>query len=226
MTYKSVIFDLFGTLVDDFLSWASPMHRELVAALGVPSDLFMELWRRSSDMRTIGQFQTVEASIEFVCDRMGVKVGGEQMRAAVAVRMKHIKRALKPRADAIETLVQLRRAGLRTGLLSNCSVEIPMLWPETPFAGLMDATVFSCRERVRKPDPRIYHLACERLGVMPSDCVYIADGENHELSAAATTGLHPVLIRTASQDKSESHREAREWQGEAVARLAELVRLM
>jgi len=226
MKYKCAIFDLFGTLVDDFLSWASPMNDELVKALAVQFDPFMDMWRQSSEMRTIGKFQTVEASIDHVCDAMGIRVGAEQLKAAVEVRMKYIKRALEPRADAVATLTRLRNEGCRTGLLSNCSLEIPMLWLETAFAELMDSVVFSCRERLRKPDPRIYRLVCDRLGVNPVDCVYVADGENYELAGAAEAGLHPVLIRTASQNKSKSHQEAREWQGDTIAGLADVLSLV
>jgi putative hydrolase of the HAD superfamily len=78
-----------------------------------------------------------------------------------------------------------------------------------------------------KPDPHIYQLACERLGVMPEDCLYIADGENHELAAAAKVGLHSVLIRNSSRDNgSELLREAREWQGAAISSLPEAITLL
>ena len=80
---------------------------------------------------------------------------------------------------------------------------------------------------MKKPDLRIYHLACERLGVIPDSCLYIADGENHELTAAAKVGLCPVLIRTSSQEtRSKLHQEAREWQGTTIARLTEILQLV
>ena len=72
-----------------------------------------------------------------------------------------------------------------------------------------------------------YHLACERLGVEPGDCLYIADGENYELTAAAKVGIHPVLLRTSSQEtRGEVLREAREWQGDTVSSLPEVLRLI
>jgi putative hydrolase of the HAD superfamily len=227
MKFKSVIFDLYGTLVDDFGSSVGQKHTEFVEALAVPSDAFMKLWRQTTDMRVIGAFQTVEASIEYVCDLLSAPLTAEQLTRAVTIRLEFIKRTLTPRPDALETLAQLKSDGYKIGLLSNCSIDIPILWPETDFAGLTDSAIFSSRERLKKPDPRIYNLACERLGMKPEECLYIADGENHELAAAAKIGIHPLLLRNSSRDnRSELLREAREWQGDVVSNLPEVATLL
>lgn len=227
MKFQAVIFDLFGTLVDDFVSSIGQIHSELTTALEVPVEQFLQLWRQTSEMRTNGAFQTVEASIEYICAVMGVRVTEEQMMKAVEMRLQQIRRALKPRPDAVQTLTRLKDEDYKIGLLSNCSVEIPILWPETEFANLIESPVFSCRERLKKPDPRIYRLASERLGMAPENCLYIADGENHELAAAAEVGLHPVLIRTSlMQTRKELFRESVEWQRATIRSLAEVLQLV
>jgi len=227
MKFQAVIFDLFGTLVDGFMSSVGQIHTELPTALQIPPEQFVQVWRQTSEMRTNGTFQTVEASIKYVCDNIGVQVTAEQMAKAVEIRLRHIQHALKPRRDAVTTLVQLKDEGYKISLLSNCSVEIPILWPETEFAELIESPIFSCRERLKKPDLRIYRLACERLGVTPEFCLYVADGENHELAAAAKVGLHPVLIRNSPQDNgNELLREAREWQSTAISTLPEVLTLI
>ena len=224
MKIETVIFDLFGTLVDDFGRWIGHMQSELIAALGVPSEPFTEIWRRTSEMRTIGEFQTVEASIEYVCGLMGIKVTPEQIAKAVEIRLQNIRRALNPRPDVLETLARLKQNNYKIGLLSNCSIEIPILWPGTEFAGLFDTAIFSSRERLKKPDPRIYQLACQRLGLEPEACLYIADGENHELAGAAKVGLHPVLLQNSTRDNHrELLREAREWQGDCISSVTEVL---
>jgi len=227
MKFIAVIFDLFGTLVDDFGSSAGQMNHELAAALGVPYEPFMQLWSQTLQMRAIGAFQTVEASIEHVCLAMEMQVGAEQIKKAVEIRLQYIRQALKPRPNAEATLAQLKHQGHKLGLLSNCSIEIPILWRETAFANLIDTPIFSSRARLKKPDPRIYHLACERLDVMPDSFLYIADGEDYELASAAKVGLHPVLIRTPSQkNDGRLHQEAREWQGTMIASLPEVLQLV
>jgi putative hydrolase of the HAD superfamily len=226
MTIQAVIFDLFGTLVGDFIS-VGQTHDELAAILGAPYEPFMKQWREITGRRTLGEFQTVEASIEHVCGALGVTVNAEQMAKAVDFRLEYTRRALVPKPDAVATLTQLKQAGFKIGLLSNCSVEIPILWPETEFVDLIESPVFSSRERLKKPDRRIYHLACERLGVAPEDCLYIADGENHELKAAADFGMSPVLIRpTSHEPRGELRQEAREWQGLTISALAEVLEVV
>jgi putative hydrolase of the HAD superfamily len=226
MKFEAVIFDLFGTLVDDFVSSVAQMHEEMALALAVPYEQFMQHWRETAEMRIIGAFDTVEANIEYVCDAMKVSPRAEQIENAVEIRMKYIRRALQPKPDAINTPNQLRNWGYKIGLISNCSIEIPILWQETAFANVIDTPIFSSRVRLRKPDIRIYHLACEQLGVTPEACLYIADGEDHELAAGAKVGLHPVLIRTVTQKTSSSHQEARDWQGSIIASLPEVLQLV
>jgi len=224
MRFHAIIFDLFGTLVDDFVSSTGPMNAELLTALDVPREPFMQHWRKTSEMRTIGEFQTVEASIEHVCTTIGEQVTAEQMAKAVEIRLKYIRRALEPRADALPTLRQLKDDGYKIGLLSNCSIEIPILWPETPFADFFHSTVFSSRERLKKPELSIYQLACDRLGMTPEACLYVADGENFELAAAAQVGLRPVLIRNPSPDRrSGMLREAEEWEDAVISNLPEIL---
>jgi putative hydrolase of the HAD superfamily len=227
MKFEAVIFDLFGTLVDDFGSSVGQMHHEMAAALAVPYEQFMALWGQTAKMRIIGAFETVEANIKYVCDTINVNPTTEQLEKAVEIRMKYIRQALRPRPEAISTASELKNKGYKIGLLSNCSIEIPILWQETAFANLFNATVFSSRERLKKPDTRIFDLACERLGTMPASCLYIADGEDHELKAAASVGLHPVLIRTASQKtRGELHQEARDWQGPSIDSLKDVLQLV
>jgi putative hydrolase of the HAD superfamily len=226
MKFETVIFDLFGTLVSHFMSSVGEMHKEMAAVLAVPYEKFNARWNRTTEMRVVGAFATVEASIEHVLSEMNAAAQAEQMEQAVAIRMSYIKNALRPKAHAISTLKQLKRHRYRTGLLSNCSAEIPLLWPQTDFAGAIDTPIFSCLARLKKPDERIYHLACERLGSKPQSCLYIADGEDHELAAAARAGLQPVLIRSSSEETlSELHTEAREWRGPAITTLPELLAL-
>jgi putative hydrolase of the HAD superfamily len=141
--------------------------------------------------------------------------------------MKYIRRVLQPKPEAIDTLSQLKNQAYKIGLVSNCSIEIAILWPETPFANLMDTAIFSCIARLKKPDERIYHLVIERLGITPESCLYVGDGEDYELTAAAKAGLHPVLIRTSSrQSHGKSHQDAREWQGATIGGLTEVLHLV
>ena len=100
-----------------------------------------------------------------------------------------------PSPHAIEILSYLKKEGYKTGLISDCSYEVSIVWESTPFAKLIDIPVFSCAVGVKKPDPRIYFMALEQLAIEPQDCLYIGDGSSHELTGALKVGMHPVWIR-------------------------------
>ena len=56
-----------------------------------------------------------------------------------------------------------------------------------------DIFIESAREGLRKPDPRIYELACQRLGVAPSEVVFLDDiGEN--LKPARRLGMTTIKV--------------------------------
>jgi putative hydrolase of the HAD superfamily len=228
MSLTAVIFDLFGTLVDDFGASAGAGHtEEMATALAVPYEQLVPLWRQTTEMRIVGAFETVEASIKYVCDAMNAHPRPEQISKAVEIRMDYVRRALHPKPDAIDTLSGLKSRGYKIGLVSNSSIEIPLLWHETPFANLIDAPIFSSRVCMKKPDLHIYHLACDSLAVIPNSCLYIADGEDHELAAAAKVGLHPVLIRNASQKTQRKlHQEANEWRGQSITNLSAVLEIV
>ena len=154
--------------------------------------------------------------------RWGLWPTRRRLAGAEEVRIEFSRRILRPRADAVATLRRLRTLGLRTALISDCSADVPVLWPTTPYAEAIDEPLFSCVEGLVKPDPELYLRACGRLGVEPRDCVYVGDGGNHELTGAERVGMRAVLIRTP-RDRARSHGSERDtWQGEAIEDLGEI----
>jgi len=84
----------------------------------------------------------------------------------------------------VHKIRELRAAGYRVALLTNNVAEWGDAWRATfPVDELFDTVVDSCAVGMRKPDPRIYALTCNRLGVEPSASVFLDD--NHENVAAA-----------------------------------------
>jgi putative hydrolase of the HAD superfamily len=140
---------------------------------------------------------TIPSASKFICQKLGVPVTKAQVETAAGLRLEYTRACLLPRADAVPVLQKVRSLGYRTALVSDCSPEVPALWDCTPFFKLFDAALFSCSVKLKKPDPRIYNLAAERLGVRPEDCLYIGDGSSRELDGAAV-GMTPVLSAPAS----------------------------
>lgn len=227
--YDAVIFDLFGTLVDDAIYHAPNAQRRgaigvaMADILGVPRDAFLRLWDETVSQRDAGVFQTTEACLVYVLHELGVSGGTSQIQEAARLRLEYVRLTLEPRPDALETLASLKTSGYKVGLLSNCSDGVAILWPTTPFAEWMDVTVLSCEVGLTKPDPRIYHLACERLGVRAEKCLFVGDGGSNELSAASELGMGAVLIRTPD-DTEDGSRQS--WNGTRISALGEVLSLL
>jgi putative hydrolase of the HAD superfamily len=229
MKYRAVIFDLFGTLVDIF-SWSEYQRvcQRMAAALGVPYEDFMRLWTgNSARLRRTGAFANTRLNLEYICTVLDVPAEPTRVQEAVGMRLDYIRRALTPRSDAVKTLSRSKKAGLKTGLISNASPAVPAIWSETPLAPLVDVAVFSCEAAVEKPDHRIYELACERLRVSPQDCLYVGDGDDRELSGATGAGMRAVMIRAHYEDESDALRGAEgQWAGARISRLTEVLDLI
>ena len=111
---------------------------------------------------------------------------------------------MEPEPEMVEAVRQLRGSGLKAGLLSNS-------WSTDHYdrkllAELFDAVVLSADVGMHKPQPEIYRLAAERLGVAPEECLFVDDlKENCE--GAEAVGMTAIW-----------HRSPRE----TIARLSEL----
>jgi putative hydrolase of the HAD superfamily len=126
---------------------------------------------------------------------------------ATAVQLAGSAAVRTPRPGVLPVLATLRRRNLRLGLISDCSSELAESWPETPFAPLIDAAVFSWREGYRKPDQRLYATVAERLGVTPQQCWFVGDGGSREHRGAAAAGMRPVLVTNAGYPEAAAYRD-------------------
>lgn len=228
MKHQAVIFDLFGTLVESF---SIQEHRnilvDMASVLSAPPDEFAQLWIDVFDWRSTGVFKSPEENIEYNCRKLGVYPGDTEIKHAAQIRHDFTLRSLAPRTDAIEVLSNLKSAGYKLALISDCSAEVPEIWESTPFAPLIDVPVFSCSAGLKKPDPRIYHLATSKLGVEPEDCLYIGDGSSQELTGASKVGMYPVLIRVPGEEDLNPYRiNAEDWHGPAISSLREVLNLV
>lgn len=229
MKYDAVIFDLFGTLVDntEFLDLSrSEYNRTLsnvAAALSIPEPDLLRLWSETVHERDAGLFPSMEKYFRHICREIGVKADARQIANAVELRLEYLRSVLTSRNHTVETLTELKASGYRLGLISDCSSEVPLLWPETPFAALLDGAIFSCEVKLTKPDPRIYRMVCDSLKVAPGKCLYVGDGGSGELTGAVEFGMDPVLIR-APYDTVNGHRE--DWEGTRISELKQVLDLV
>jgi putative hydrolase of the HAD superfamily len=208
---RAVIFDLWETLIDWDPDAAAAMVGEVSELVG---DHFTERWNRSTNryiapIRTaLGDAGVPAAVLDDVC----------------AVRLEYVRRSLVPRPGAVETLRELRRRGLLVGLITVCTEDVEHLWPESEFAGLFDAEVFSSQLGIAKPDPRIYLHCAEELGVEPGEAVFVGDGANDELAGAVRVGMRALLIHRPGEPPLWP--EVQTWDGPRVTSIPEVLEVL
>jgi putative hydrolase of the HAD superfamily len=94
----------------------------------------------------------------------------------------------------------LREAGIRTGVISNWDRRLASLIEGLGLGEMFDVVVSSADVGLRKPDPRVFMLACERLGVAPEEAVHVGDHHYADVLGARAVGMTPVLIQRAGSD--------------------------
>ena len=129
---------------------------------------------------------------------------GPRFAAAIGLapeRGDGIAERLFARAEADEAMLQAvtaaKRAGVKTGLISNSWGEA-LVYDRDAFGELFDAWVISHEVGMRKPDPAIYELGAERIGLPPEACVFVDDlGGN--LKPAKALGMATVKHTDAAE---------------------------
>ena len=92
----------------------------------------------------------------------------------------------------VEALRRARARGMRTGLISN-SMGVDR-YDRSSFPELFDGVVISGDVGMHKPQPEIFRLGCDRVGLAPGECIFVDDlRENCE--GAEAVGMTAVLHR-------------------------------
>jgi putative hydrolase of the HAD superfamily len=211
---RAVIFDLWDTLVDWPVGEGEVLKHRVAVHVGGDPAAFELAWRASYRASQTGPFADVLRSLG---------VPDEHIDGHVTARHDFGRRFLRLRDGARDAIAELRRRGVKLGLITVCSEEVPVAWPETELAGLFDAETFSSECGLVKPEPEIYLRTAEALGVDAADCFFVGDGANDELAGAERVGMTPVLF--LPDDREPLWPQVREWAGLRVSSMREVVEL-
>ncbi len=188
---RACVFDAYGTLFDVH----SAVGR-LRAQVGDQADALSQLWRtkqleyswlRALMGRHVDFWQVTGEALDYALARTGVD-------PAVRAPLLQAYLTLDAYPEVPDVLRRLRAGGLKTAILSNG--EPKMLEAGARSAGidgLLDAILSVEAVGVFKPEPRVYQLAVERLGV-PADAIAFQSSNAWDVHGAACFGLRPVWI--------------------------------
>ncbi len=116
---------------------------------------------------------------------------GEMLGVAPDGLIERLFGGLAPEQAMIDAVKTARAAGLRTGLITNSWGM--GIYDRAPLA-IFDATVISGDVGLHKPQPEIYELGADRIGVAPTACVFV-DDLRENVAGAEAVGMKAILHR-------------------------------
>jgi putative hydrolase of the HAD superfamily len=128
---------------------------------------------------------------------------GDELFPSIAQRLyaRHAERNLwcTVRERTAETLDELRRLGYRLGVISNSDGRVEALVESAGLRGSFEFVIDSGSVGVEKPDPRIFRMALERMGIDPHDAVYVGDVYEIDVAGARAAGMRAILLDPLSR---------------------------
>jgi putative hydrolase of the HAD superfamily len=91
-------------------------------------------------------------------------------------------------------LAALKQEGYRMGVVSNSYGNIETLCREFGYNDYLDVLIDSAVENIRKPDPKIYNLAAERLGLPPENILMVGDNYDRDILPARLVGMKTAWL--------------------------------
>lgn len=184
---RAVIFDLGGVVVDSPLHAIARYERDHGLEHNSINHSIVDAGERGAWSRLERGELSLDVffePFEADCRKAGLAVDARRM-------MMYIAEASTPRPQMLEAIRRIRARELRTAALTNN-------WPNEerephPFRALFHVFIESSVVGLRKPDPRIYELACRELDVPPAEAVFLDDiGRN--LKSARAMGMTTIKV--------------------------------
>lgn len=189
MAIRAVIFDLGGVVL------GSPPHafRAYEKERGIEINFLNRMVMRNGPTGAWARLERGELDmLEFIAEfdaealRDGVTISTAELMERVAL-------ASMPRESMVLAVRKIRAHGFKTAALTNNWIAEDQNSKMALLRGEFDVFVESALEGLRKPDPKIYELTCARLGVTPSEVIFLDDlGPN--LKPAKAMGMHTIKV--------------------------------
>ena len=194
MTIKAVLFDLDETLLDHSTGLEAFLHDQYqryppyVAHIPYPTfrDRFIALDQRGYVHKAIVYQQLL---LEFAISNLTVAELVADYRTTCWQHGKTF-------ANTPGVLQTLRSWGLKVGIVTNGETDFQSRHIDvTGLAELVDTILISEQEHLRKPDPRLFQRAAERLGVAPNHCLFVGDHPINDMLGAQSAGMSTIWLQ-------------------------------
>jgi putative hydrolase of the HAD superfamily len=184
---RGLLVDFGGVLTTNVFE----SFRAFCRGEGLDPDAFLDLFRNDPDARAeLRQVETGQIDENEFARRIGGRMGVQETDGLVD----RLFAGIRPDGAMVAAVKRAKAAGVRTGLLSNSMGA--GRYDRKSFPELFDGVVISGEVGLHKPQPEIFRLGAERVGLPPEECVFVDDlRENCE--GAEAVGMTAVLHRGA-----------------------------
>jgi putative hydrolase of the HAD superfamily len=187
MPYRAVLFDLGGVVVGSPLDAIARYEREH----GIPVGFINRVVVATGAAGAWSRLERGELDLEAFYPAFDRDCAGAGCRISARELMGLVAESTVPRPAMLEAIRRIRARGLLAGAVTNNWIT------EDEGTGALrphfDAFVESAVTGVRKPDPRIFELACAALRIAPPEAVLLDDiGAN--LKSARALGMRTIKV--------------------------------
>lgn len=191
--YKAVLFDFGGVILSSPFDAFADYER----ANGLPENFLRTINATNHTDNAWAKLERSEVDIEGFAPlfEAEARAAGHKVDARAVLAL--LAGVIRP--EMVRALDAIRAAGLSTACLTNNFVSFDDFPGEAratdrdEVLARFDVIIESSKIGVRKPDPRFYEIACETLGVVPEECVFLDDlGVN--LKPARAMGMTTIKV--------------------------------
>jgi putative hydrolase of the HAD superfamily len=174
--------------------------REFCEREGLSPDAFLDLFRSDEEARRdLRRLETGKIDEEEFASKIGPKIGLDRTEGFID----RLFAGMEPDGEMVGAVKRAKALGVPTGLVSNSMGA--GRYDRESFPEMFDGVVISGEVGFHKPQPEIYRLGAESVGLNPADCVFVDDlKENCE--GAEAVGMTAVLHRGADSTLPELER--------------------
>ena len=204
--FKAVLFDLGGTLVKH--EDGPVIHRRILEDNGIDVSLEAVTRAHNENERELDMNQIPEQGQAFWIKwntRLLESLGIEKNKEILARKLDKEWLdycTLEVYPDVIETLVQLRKRGIKTGIITNAfERDFQRILSQLKLSDFFDIVVGTDTCKKIKPDKGIFLYTVGRLGIKPDEALFVGDSLENDFEGAKNSGLTALLIDRENKSK-------------------------
>lgn len=182
MAVKAIVFDLWNTLsYNEGMNPAVAIMEEFnITDIKILEESFMKK-----------KFPSINEAMSNLCRHAGIEPNKKNLQRMQEIWMNS---GIKTKIfeDVIPVLKELKRE-YKLGLISNTDCYYLDFFKDLFM--MFDSVSLSCDVGLLKPDPEIFKLIVNRLGVKPEEAIMIGDNLKDDVEGAKSIGMEAILIK-------------------------------